>query len=91
MVGAQVAMMAPAWRYHNAVNTLCSVTISTLRSMAQIGLKCSMYLFYALLLTLQLCHPIHTLQREWLDFGWFANHNFQLLVISLDSTIYFTW
>ena len=73
--------MAPTWLYHTLVNTLLAVTISTLRSMARFRLEISMYLFYALLLTLQLCHPIHTLQREWLDFGWFANHNFHLLVI----------
>ena len=43
-------------------------------------------LYYALyLLPLQLCHPIHTLQRKWLDFGLFANHTLKLLVISLVS------
>ena len=42
------------------------------------------------LLSLQLCHSIPTLQREWLDFVWFANHTLILLVISLVFPIYST-
>ena len=83
--------MAPAWHYHIAVYTLLAVIISTLRSMARFGLRFSMYFYYALLLPLQLCHPIHTLQREWLDFGWFASHTFHQLLILLDFTIYLTY
>ena len=48
-------------------------------------------LYYVLyVVPLQLCHPIHTLQSEWLDFGWFANHTLKQLVILLVPTIYFT-
>ena len=73
--------MAPAWRSHTAVFTLAAGNISTLRSMARFVCKYSMYSFYALLLPLNLHHPLHANQREWLDFGWFASHNFNLLVI----------
>ena len=56
-----------------------------------LGSKFSMCFIYELLRTLQLCHPIHTLQRGWLDFGWFASHTFHLPLMSLDFTTYLTY
>ena len=78
--------MAPTWRCRAAAYALFAVIISTLRSMAQFGLKFTVYHVYALLLPLELCRTIHTLQREWLDFRWFASHNFHLSLISLIFT-----
>ena len=58
--------------------------------MARFGLKSLYVLVYALLLPLQVCHPVRNLQHERLDFVWFASRPLDLLVISLKFATHLT-